>query len=46
MGTFPSYGEALEKGYATSDTDVFFVKQIESPSEGIHGISTPFQSEA
>ncbi len=45
-GTFRSYGEALEKGYAISETDVFFVKQIESPSEGIHCISTPFQTVA
>lgn len=46
MGTFPSYGEALEMGYANAETDVFFVKQIESPSEGIHCLSTPFQTDA
>lgn len=43
-GTFASYDEALEKGYAIPETDVFFVKQIESPSEGIHCLSTPFQT--
>jgi hypothetical protein len=46
LGTFASYAEALAKGYAISETDVFFVKQIESPSEGIHRISTPFQTAA
>lgn len=45
-GVFPSYDEALESGYATSETDVFFVKQIESPGEGIHCISTPFKAES
>jgi hypothetical protein len=45
-GVFPSYDEALENGYSISETDVFFVKQIESPGEGIHCISTPFKAGA
>jgi len=43
-GVFPTYDEALETGYAISETDIFFVKQIESLSEGIQRISTPFRA--
>lgn len=43
-GVFSSYDEALEKGYSLPETDVFFVKQIESPGEAIHRVSTPFRA--